>query len=184
MADDNEVIDIGEEGEGSSKKKLFIIIGVVVLLIIGAAAAFFLMGGEDEAADPDKTEEVAEEEPEEEGEKIPSHYALPGVKEPGLIIPLQPGTAFRNAEISLKFFTYNQGMIDYLSKNDPMIRHHMINTLSTLESSKFTTRAGREEIQAALKAKVVEVLENSKSEEDKKLANKLEDIYFDKFVLE
>lgn len=185
MADEKDNVE--EEGEGKGKGKLFIIIGVVVLLLIGGAAAFFLMGGEEEPKEGEKTEESAEaeeDEEEEEGEKIAVFHALPGAKEPGLVISLNPGTKFKQVQISMRFMTYKQELVDYLAKNDPMIRHHVINLLGTQDPKKFMDRAGREELQQMIKDKIVELLENSKNKDEKKLKKKLEEVYFSSFILQ
>lgn len=182
--DENKADELDEEAEGggSGKKKLFLIIGVVALLLIGVAgAAFFLMG--DDSAE-ENTEEAAEVEEEEEGEKIAQYHAIPPAKASGMVISLLPGTGFKQAQVSLRVFTYSEALVDYLKQNDPMIRHHILNTLSTEESSKFMSKAGREQLQAALKKTLVDMLSESKVEEEKKLSNKVEEIYFTGFVLQ
>ncbi len=182
---DEKAEEFGEDGEaegGKSKKKLFIIIGAVVLLLIGAAVPFLMMGGDEETEESENAEEEVVEE--DTGPKIPQYHAIPGKKEPGMIITMAPGTKFRQAQMSFRIFTYSSELVEYLKKNDPMIRHHILNTLSTADNAKFLDKAGREELQKELKQALVDVLANSANEEEKKLADKLENVYFNSFILQ
>jgi len=169
-----------EEAEGGNKKLIIIIAAVVLLLVIGGAAAFFLLSGDDAADGQETAEEVAA--PEE--DLVPTYYAIPKPKQPGLIITLTPGTSFKNAQVNLTLFTQSPAMADYLALNDPMIRHHIVDYLSTEKSALFVDRKGREQIQKNLRDRLVEVIASSPNEADKVLAEKLENIYFTKFVLQ
>ncbi len=180
MAEDNELDDLDENG-APGKGKLFLIIGIVVLLLIGAGAAFFLLSGDEEAGQQEASEEVVEED---DGEKIPQYHAVPKPKEPGMVIIMQPGTPFKQAQMSFRIFTYSPDLVDYMVKNDPMIRHHILNTLSLQESKLFLDKAGREKIQAAMKDALVEMMSNSKVEEEQKLGKKIEAVYFTTFILQ
>ena len=182
MADENTDVDeLDEEGAGKSKNKLFLIIGVAVLLLIGVAGAFFFLSGDDEMTEDEAAEEVVEEE---EGEKIAQYYAIPKPKEPGMTIIMQPGTGFKQAQMSFRIFTYSPELADYLVKNDPMIRHHILNTLSLQDSELFISKEGREKMQEALKKTLVDLLAKSKVEEEQKLSNKVEAVYFTTFILQ
>ncbi len=185
MADQDQAEEFAEEDEGGAgKKKLFLIIGVVVLLLVGGVAAFLLMGGDDQAAEGDETEETAEVAVEEEGEKIPIFHAVPKEREPGMVISLEPGTGFKRAQVKFKIFTYNPAVSEFLKANDPMIRHNLINTLSTSDNQKFLNKTGREELQNTLKQMLSDLLKNSKNEQEQMLADKIEDVYFDTFILQ
>ncbi len=186
MADEDKAGEFTEEGEGGSgKKKLFIIIGaVVLLLIIGGVAAVLLMGGDDEAAEGDESGKAAETVAEEGGEKIPIFHAIPKAREPGMVISLEPGTGFKRAQISFRILTYSPEVSEYLKANDPMIRHNLINTLATSDNQKFLNKSGREELQKTLKQMLADLLKNSKNEQEQMLADKIEDIYFNTFILQ
>jgi flagellar FliL protein len=183
MAKEPEKEKAGEEQEGGgSKTKLFIIIGVVVLLLIGGGvAAFLMMGGEEEEAGEEaaKEEVVAVEE-----ESVATYLPVPGAKEPGFVIVLGEGSRFRQAQVSLMLFTHSPMLGEYLKKNDPMVRHHIVNYLGTEDVNNFTDRAGREKIQQGLKDKLIEAIKASPVEADKLLADKLEAVYFTQFVLQ
>ena len=101
-----------------------------------------------------------------------------------MVITMAPGTQFRQAQVSFRIFTYSSELVEYLKKNDPMIRHHVLNTLSTADNAKFLSKAGREELQKELKQALVDVLSNSGNEEDKILAEKVENVYFNTFILQ
>ena len=182
---DEQAEEFDEEGEGEggkSRKKLYIIIGAVVLLLILAAVPFLMMGGDEEGEEEENTEdEVVEEDT---GPKIPQYYAIPAKKEPGMTITMEPGSKFRQAQMSFRIFTYSSELVEYLKKNDPMIRHHILNTLSTADTANFLDKAGRENLQQDLKQALVDVLGKSSNEEDQKLADKLENVYFHTFILQ
>jgi len=183
MAEEEKIeAEDGEEG-GNGKGKLFLIIGVVALLLIGGGAAFFLLGGEEAPVDGEATEEAADA-VEEDGEKIAAYHAIPKTKEPGMVISLLPGTNFKQVQLSIRVFTYSPELVEYLEKNDPMLRHHIVNLLGTQESAKFIDRAGRESLQIELKDMFTDLLTNSKVEEEQKLAKKIEDVYFTEFILQ
>ena len=178
MADDLEDLS-EEEGEGNSKKKLYLIIGVamVVLLLGSSAAMYFLLGG-DETGDADSTEQAVE--VEEEGEKIATYYEM----KPEFILSLPSGGRFKQAQIGVQVFTYKPELVDYLRKNDPMLRHHLLNLLNAQDSDTLSERSGREKLQAAFKDKLVELIAASSNPEESALSTKVEQIYFTSFVLQ
>jgi len=185
MADEDQADEFAEEGEGEAgagKKKLFLIIGAVVLLLIAGAVPFLFMGGDDEAAEGEESAETAE--VEDEGERIPIFHAVPKAKEPGMVISLEPGTGFKRAQVSFRIFTYSPAVSEFLTANDPMIRHNLINTLTTSDNQKFLNKSGREELQKTLKKMLSDLLKNSKNEEEQVLADKIEDVYFNTFILQ
>lgn len=184
MADEDQADEFAEEGEGeggAGKKKLFLIIGVVVLLLIAGAVPFLFMGGDDEAAEGEETAEAAVEE---QGEKIPIFHAIPKAREPGMVISLEPGTGFKRAQVSFRIFTYSPEVSEFLIANDPMIRHNLINTLTTSDNQKFLNKSGREELQKTLKKMLSDLLKNSNNEQEQALADKIEDVYFNTFILQ
>lgn len=185
MADEDNEFDELEDGEGKGKGKLFLIIGIVVLVLMGAAGAFFLLSGDEEVADGEDakaTEEIVVEEDQE--ERVAKYYAVPKEKEPGMVLILNPGTKFKQVQVSFRIFTYSPALTDYLVKNDPLIRHHILNTLSLQDSKLFLSRKGREKTQAALKDMLVKLLANSKNKEEQKLSKKVEAVYFSNFILQ
>jgi flagellar basal body-associated protein FliL len=118
------------------------------------------------------------------GERIPIFYAIPKEKEPGMVISLEPGIGFKRAQVSFRVFTYNADVSDYLKANDPMIRHNLINTLTTQDNQKFLNKSGREELQITLTKMLSDLLKNSKNEEEQKLSDQIEDVYFSTFILQ
>jgi len=185
MADEDKADEFTEEGEGGAgKKKLFLIIGIVVLLLVaGGVVAFLLMGGDD-AAEGEESEQTAAATVEEEAERIPIFHAIPKAREPGMVISLEPGTGFKRAQVSFRIFTYSPEVKEYLAANDPMIRHNLINTLTTSDNQKFLNKSGREELQKTLKQMLSDLLKNSKNEQEQALAGKIEDVYFNTFILQ
>lgn len=187
MAENEEEVEdeFAEEGAEGGKKKLLIIgIAVAVLLVIGGAAAFMLLGGDaEEAGDDEAAEEVAEAD-QPDGERVPYFYAVPKDREAGLVISLEPGTGYRQAQVSFRILTYSAALKDYLAANDPMIRHYLINTMTTTDTAKFLNKSGRIELQASLTEMLRDILAKSANEEEQQLADQVENVYFNTFVLQ
>jgi flagellar FliL protein len=169
MADDK---DIAEAGQGGGRKKLIIIIAaVVLLLIVGAAAAFFLLGGEgDEAAEGEAQEEAAVQV--EEGE--PVYHEL----DPVFVVNLPPGGSAGMLQIAIQVMTRTPSVVDTLSANDPMIRHHLLNLLEQQEADQLLTLEGKQALQAA----ILELLSGKLKE--LKESGEIRGVYFTQFVMQ
>ncbi|MGD2116903.1 MAG: flagellar basal body-associated FliL family protein [Chromatiales bacterium] len=176
MAEENE--DLSEEGEVKSKKKLYLIIGIVVLMLLFSATAVFFMLGDDAAEDG--TAEQTEVEEEDDEEKVASYFEM----EPEFKISLPPGSRFRQAQIGVQIFTYSPSLLDYIRKNHPMLRHHLLNLMNEQDGNALAERDGREKLQAALKDKLVELISASADPEESRLGKKVEQVYFTSFVLQ
>ncbi|MCB1773575.1 MAG: flagellar basal body-associated FliL family protein [Gammaproteobacteria bacterium] len=168
MADEK---DIAEEGQGGGKKKLIIIIAaVVLLLIIGGAAAFFLLGGEDEAAEG----EAAAEDVEQVEEGDPVYHEL----DPVFVVNLPAGGSAAMLQIAIQVMTRTPSVVDTLSSNDPMIRHHLLNLLEQQEADTLLTLEGKEALQAAILDLLVDKLK------DLKEPGEIKGVYFTQFVMQ
>lgn len=175
MAKDDKDIE-GDESEGGGKKKLIIIIAVVAVLLIGGGlAAFFLLGGEDEeAAEGAATEEVIEEEaaPVEEGE--PLYVDM----KPQFVVNLPEGGPAKMLQLGLTVYTRQIEVSDWLTTNDPMLRHHLIELLEDQEAATLLTADGKKALQVAIQEFLSGKLEEMKQ------PGEIKGVFFTEFVLQ
>jgi len=173
MAKDNKDIE-GEEDGGGSKLKLIIIIAAAVLLIGGGAAAFFLLGGDEETTEVASTEEVAEaEEPAiEEGE--PLYVDM----KPQFVVNLPAGGPAKMLQVAITIYTRQAEVGVWITKNDPMIRHHMIELLEEQDGAALLTVEGKQALQASIQDFL------SKKLEEMSQPGEIKGVYFTEFVLQ
>ncbi|MBW9257189.1 MAG: flagellar basal body-associated FliL family protein [Candidatus Thiodiazotropha sp. (ex. Lucinisca nassula)] len=162
----SEELDLGEEKSG--KSKLIIIIAIVAVLLIGGGlAAFFLLGGEEEATDEAVAEEPVEE------EKGPAQYL--DFKPPFVVnMPGRPSLL----QIGVSIRVYSEPMAEFIRHNDPMIRHHLLDLLSTKDGKSLKTREAKEALQAEMLEalnKVVKELEGP---------GEVDGVFFTSFVMQ
>ncbi|MCU7906116.1 MAG: flagellar basal body-associated FliL family protein [Candidatus Thiodiazotropha sp. (ex Epidulcina cf. delphinae)] len=136
-----EELDLGEEKPNTTKLILIIVI-VAVVLIGGGIAAYLLLSGNGVAEeDPAITEETAEPEV----EQGPVQYldlAPPFVVNlPGRPSLLQVGVSVR---------VTSESLAEFIEHNDPMIRHNLLNLLSTANAKSLRTRSSKEALQAKM----------------------------------
>ncbi|MGD9164528.1 MAG: flagellar basal body-associated FliL family protein [Chromatiales bacterium] len=171
MANEKEAedLDLGEEKPG--KGKLIIIISAAALLLIGAGAAayFLLFSGDDEAA-PEANEQVAEEAQVEQG---PVQY-LP--LEPPFVVTLPGKPSLLQVGISVRFV--GDELAEFVKHNDPMIRHNLLNLLSTVEANKLKDRAAKDSLQQRMLDELNRVLK------DLKAPGQVDALYFTSFVMQ
>lgn len=171
MAKDEKDLEGDEaDGGGGGKKKLIIIIAaVVLLLLIGVGAALFLLGG-DEPAEGDETAEAAE------PEVIPDplYYQF----KPKFVVSLPPGNRARMLQVDLQVMTREQEVVDYMTRNAPMLRHHLFNLFSTQDVPALYGREGREALAKAVEAELETLMKDKLPEGD------VEAVYFHELVLQ
>lgn len=171
MADEKENPEEEEGGKKKSKMMLIIIIAVV-LLLGGGAAAYFLLMGDDEAA----SEEEAAEQVEEEAEPVeldPIYHEMET-----FIVHLMPTGKKKMLQMDATVYTHNQEVVDFLTANKPMVRHHLINILEGHDSNSLITLEGKQILQKELQDAIAEKMKamNAKGE--------VKAIYFTKFVMQ
>ncbi len=173
MADEKEAedLDLGEEKSGKSKL-LIIIIAAAVLLIGGGAAAYFLLlgGDEEESAEvseaPDEDEEVAV-------EQGPVEYLA---LDPVFVVTLPGKPSLLQVGVSVRFSA--DGLADFLTHNDPMIRHNLLDLLSTVDANALKERAAKESLQKRMLDELNRVLKELKA------PGQVEALYFTSFVMQ
>lgn len=169
MADDKDIAD--EQPAGGGKKKLIIITAAVVLLLGAGAAAFFLTGGEEEETAGGEDEKVGQAVIE---EGDPVYHGL----DPAFVVTLPEGGPADMLQIAIQVMTRNPSVVETLTANDPMIRHHLINLLESQQAADLLTVEGKTALQTAihelLSEKLTELKENGE----------IKGIYFTQFVLQ
>lgn len=171
MAKDEKDIE-GEEG-GGGKKKLIIIIVAVVLLLGGGAVAFFLMGGEEPAEDEQAAEAEAPAE-----EAVPEGDPIYLEMKPKFVVNLPPGGPAKMLQIAVTVYTRQQPVADFITQNDPMLRHHLNNLFESQQAADLLTLEGKQKLQQAVKELLVQKMEEMDQ------AGEIKDVYFTEFVLQ
>lgn len=169
MADENETLDDAPKG---GKKKLIIIVAVaVVLLLSGAAAAYFLLA-DDEPAGAESEEAASAEPAVDEGD--PVYHKLGSA----MVVNLPPGGPAGMLQIAIEVMTRTPSVVDTLSANDPMIRHHVINLLEQQSADSLLTMEGKQALQTAIDELLSEQLERLEE------PGEIKGVFFTQFVLQ
>jgi flagellar protein FliL len=171
MANENatEELDLGEEKKG--KSKLIIIIAAVVLLLVGGglAAYFLLFTGDDQA--PEATDqEVAPEAAAPQGPAI--YIAL----DPPFVVTLPGKPSLLQVGVSVRVGSEQIG--EFVSHNDPMIRHNLLNLLSTVDAKALQARTAKEALQKKMLAELNRILKELQA------PGQVDALYFTSFVMQ
>ncbi len=161
-----EDLDLGEEKKG--KSKLIIIIAIAVLLLAGGGvAAFFLLSGDDEAAD-ESAQEASQA-----VEKGPVQYL--DFKPPFVVnLPGKPSLL----QIGVSVRVYSEPLAEFIRHNDPMIRHHLLNLLSSKDAESLKTREAKEALQAEMLNELNKVVKELKG------PGEVDGVFFTSFVMQ
>jgi flagellar FliL protein len=167
MADDASKDIEGEEASSGGKKKLILIIaGAVLLLAIGGGlTAYFLVGG-DESASAEEPE-VVEEGP-------PIYVPM----KPKFVVNLAPGGPAKMLQIALSVYSRDQAVADFLTANDPMLRHHLNNLFESESGAALLTLEGKQQLQQSVQDLLAKKLEEMGQ------PGKIKGVYFTEFVLQ
>ncbi|MCU7916900.1 MAG: flagellar basal body-associated FliL family protein [Candidatus Thiodiazotropha sp. (ex Epidulcina cf. delphinae)] len=164
-----EELDLGEEKP--NKTKLILIIAIVaVLLIGGGVVAFFLLSG-DEAAeeDPATTEETTEPE----AEQGPAQYLD---FTPPFVVNLPGRPSLLQVGVSVR--VTSEPLAEFIQHNDPMIRHNLLNLLSTVDAKSLKTRSSKEALQAKMLQEFNRVVKELQG------PGEVDALYFTSFVMQ
>jgi flagellar FliL protein len=168
----------GDAAAKSSKKLLImIVIGAFALMILSGLAVYLIMsnGGEKPPKEPEPVEEGKPKVVDDKGNPLPPLYYP--VK-PAFLATLPPDGPFRLLQIGIELLTYQPDMINFLTTNDPMIKHHLLNMVSTQNGEELKSRAGKEKLQAEVLEKINELALEMGAKPD------LVKVYFTKLVME
>lgn len=172
----DEDLDLGIESEGGGKKKLFIIVGALVLLLaIGGGAAWFFMSGDQT---PAVEGEVAEEEAVEEVEQDDKGPAIYLALNPKFVVNLPPGGSARMLQIGVQVMARNQDTVDFLSDNEPMVRHHLITLFGNQKADGLRDSKGKAKLQKAISKTLNKIVK------DERGPGEIEAVFFTSFVMQ
>ncbi len=174
MAKDDKDIEGAEDGGGGKKKLIIIIAAVALLLIGGGLAAFFLIGGEDPADQNAQSGQEAEQQAEPIDEGEPLYVQM----KPRLLVNLPPGSRPKMLQVGITLLTHQQEVSDFVSTNDPMLRHHLIELLEQQDGKALLTLEGKQALQTAIQELLTGKLEEHKT------PGRIKGVYFTEFVLE
>jgi len=172
MAKENatEDLDLGEEKKG--KSKLIIIIAAVVLLLVGGGlAAYFLLFAGDE-----QTQEIAGQEaaaPAEAASKGPAIYLA---LDPPFVVTLPGHPRLLQVGVSVRVSSEQIG--EFVSHNDPMIRHNLLNLLSTVDATALKARSAKVGLQKRMLDELNRILKELQA------PGQVDALYFTSFVMQ
>ncbi|MEO5341866.1 MAG: flagellar basal body-associated FliL family protein [Gammaproteobacteria bacterium SHHR-1] len=177
--DPEDDVEDGEAAANPNKKLIImIVIGAFALMILSGLAVYLIMsdGGEKKPDEQEQTEQGEPQDVDEKGNPLP--YLYYSIK-PAFLVTLPPDGQHRMLQVSVEVMTRHQDMFNFLTDNDPMVKHHLLNLFSSQNSEELKTRAGKEKLQAELIAKIDQLAEEMGMAEAK-VAN----VYFTKLVME
>ncbi len=171
MVNETETEDLDLGAEKSGKGKLIIIIAAAVILLVGgAAAAYFLIfsgdEGESVAADDESAEEVLV-------EQGPVQYLA---LDPAFVVTLPGKPSLLQVGVSVRFSS--EELEGTITHNDPMIRHNLLNLLSTVDAKALKDRAAKEALQKRMLDELNRILKELKA------PGKVDALYFTSFVMQ
>ncbi|VAX10865.1 hypothetical protein MNBD_GAMMA26-784 [hydrothermal vent metagenome] len=172
----NDELDLGVETTPAPWKKILLIVsGIVLLLAIGGGGAYFMFApGTEQTDDEGETteEQTAAEEAVERG---PAFYHD---LKPVFVVNLTPGGHEKMLQVGVQVLTRSETLVEFLDRNDPMIRHNLLKLFSTRQSSELADRAGKEELQAGLQVELQRIIDEQGGE------GTVEAVFFTSFVMQ
>ncbi|MBF0256925.1 MAG: flagellar basal body-associated FliL family protein [Gammaproteobacteria bacterium] len=182
MAKNDEKDGAAAEGAAVNPNKkliIMIVIGALALIILSALAVYLIMsdGGE---KPPEAKENVSElsadpADLDKKGNLLPAIYHE--IKPP-FLASLPPESPHKLLQVSLQFMSRQPAIMDFLTTNEPLIKHHLLNLLSSQNAEELKTRAGKEKLQQAITDKIHQLATEMGAE------GKLAKVYFTRMVME
>lgn len=171
MANENEGedLDLGEEKSGKSKLVIIIIAAVLLLLVGGGVAAYFLLFSGDESEVTDAGQTAEEVQP----EKGPVQYVA---LSPVFVVTLPGQPSLLQVGVSVRFFS--DELAEFITHNDPMIRHNLLNLLSTVDAKALKERTAKEALQKQMLNELNRILKELKA------PSQVDALYFTSFVMQ
>ena len=165
-----EDLDLGEEKPG--KSKLIIIIAAATLLLLGGgvAAYFLLFSGEEAPAGNAGAEQTAADEATAKG---PLQYLA---LDPPFVVTLPGKPSLLQVGVSVSF--RGAELEQFISHNDPMIRHNLLNLLSAVDVNALKERSAKEALQKKMLNEVNRIIK------DLRAPGQVDALYFTSFVMQ
>ncbi|HIP52753.1 MAG TPA: flagellar biosynthesis protein FliL [Chromatiales bacterium] len=166
--DKKDDLDLGEEKKGSKLKLILIVVGALVLFGAGGGVAYFMFASGEDQAEGEQAQEEKVEEP-----KAPAIYHA---FDPVFVANLEGRP--RLLQVGIQVRVRDPALDEFLTHNDPMIRHHILSLLSAQDGKQLKQRDAKEKLQAEL----LNVLQ--KIVEDHEGPGEVEALFFTSFVLQ
>ncbi len=175
----DESTDLGIE-KTPGRTKFLVIVGLAVLLVVGAgggAAWYFLAGaGAEHAAETGTKAKKGKRgaEQAQQADAPPIYHPL----DPPFVANLPPGGKAKMIQAAVRIQTRDPALVSFLQRNDPMVRHHLLNLFGSQDAAELMTRAGRERLQAEVQETVARLVAERGGE------GTVDAVYFTQFVLQ
>ena len=179
----DESTDLGnEKTQGGGRKRLILAVLAVVLLLAGGggAAWYFLAGAEPPANAAGKGKATAKQGGAAGAEKAPAPSPEPLYHplDPPFVANLPPGGKAKMLQAAVRVQTRDAGLVSFLQKNDPMVRHHLLSLFGSQDAAELMTRPGREKLQTEVRDTLVRLVQQNGGQ------GAIEAVYFTQFVLQ
>lgn len=173
MAIENEAedLDLGEEKPGKRKLIIIIIAAVTLVLVVGGLAGYFLFFSAD-----DGTENAAAPETTAAEESVPQGPVQYLALDPPFVVTLPGHPSLLQVGVSVRFNGDELG--EFVSHNDPMIRHNLLNLLSAVDANALKERAAKEALQKKMLAELNRILKELRA------PGQVDALYFTSFVMQ
>ncbi|MEW7978598.1 MAG: flagellar basal body-associated FliL family protein [Candidatus Sedimenticola endophacoides] len=73
------------------------------------------------------------------------------------MVNLPPGGKVRLLKAEVQVMSRSQELIDFITENDPMVRHNLLDLFGSVNSDTIASRAGKEQLQADVKKRLEKV---------------------------
>lgn len=172
MAIENEAedLDLGEEKPGKRKLIIIIIAAVTLVLVVGGLAGYFLFFSADDGTENAAAPETAAE------ESVPQGPVQYLALDPPFVVTLPGHPSLLQVGVSVRFNGDELG--EFVSHNDPMIRHNLLNLLSAVDANALKERAAKEALQKKMLAELNRILKELRA------PGQVDALYFTSFVMQ
>ncbi|MDY6829985.1 MAG: flagellar basal body-associated FliL family protein [Pseudomonadota bacterium] len=165
MAEENESTE-----EKSGNKLILIVVIVAVVLAGGGAAAWFFLSGSEEGPDAEVAEAVAE------APTGPAQYT----KLKPLTVSYWVDNRQRFLQVTASIMSRDQGVIDVVETNLPLIENNLLNLFSAADFAEVTTLDGKEQLRQAALIEVQKVIDAESTEPP----GTVEQVLFSSFIVQ
>jgi flagellar FliL protein len=173
--------DLGlEKTPGRARTWVLIAVAAVLVLAAGGGAAwYFLARAEPPTAVAGKGKAAAKK-----GEAAADKAEAPRPEpiyhplDPPFVANLPPGGKAKMLQAAVRVQTRDQSLVAFLQKNDPMVRHHLLDLFGAQDAGELMTRSGREKLQADVRDTLVRLAKDNGGQ------GQVEAVYFTQFVLQ
>jgi flagellar FliL protein len=164
---------------GGRNRLVLAIVAVAVLLAASGGAAWYLLGGPAvEATAGVKAKGAKKADAAADNAEVPRPEPMYLALDPPFVANLPPGGKAKMLQAAVRVQTRDAGLVAFLQKNDPMVRHHLLSLFGSQDAAELMTRPGREKLQAEVKDTLVRLVQQNGGQ------GVVEAVYFIQFVLQ